>query len=44
MNPLQCVRPRAERDALTVRFPIGFGNGGTVKIGSWLLTQARRLP
>lgn len=32
MNPLQCVRLRAERDALKGAFPIGFG-GGSVKIG-----------
>jgi hypothetical protein len=32
MNPLQCVRLRAERDALKGAFPIGFG-GGAVKIG-----------
>lgn len=32
MNPLQCVRLRAERDALKAAFPIGFG-GGAVKIG-----------
>lgn len=31
MNPLQCVRLRAERDALKGAFPIGFGGGG-VKI------------
>lgn len=31
MNPLQCVRLRAERDALKGAFPIGFG-GGAVKI------------
>lgn len=33
MNPLQCVRLRAERDALKGAFPIGFGNGSTIKIG-----------
>ncbi len=33
MNPLQCVRLRAERDALKGAFPIGFGNGTTIKIG-----------
>jgi hypothetical protein len=32
MNPLQCVRLRAERDALKSAFPIGFG-GGAIKIG-----------
>lgn len=32
MNPLQCVRLRAERDALKGAFPISFG-GGAVKIG-----------
>lgn len=32
MNPLQCVRLRAERDALKGAFPIGFG-GGAIKVG-----------
>lgn len=32
MNPLQCVRLRAERDALKGAFPIGFG-GGEIKVG-----------